>query len=117
MSIKEEFLTADEIEQMFAEERLDNLRQKLIEEAKFRKEHPCYPCDQAVLGIITHSQSAIEELEALREMDQKGLKEKIMQGKFTYSKGELEFRIKEHKDWIQKNWDRYTNCCNTGYIE
>ncbi len=51
MSIKEEFLTPEEIEQMLAEERIDYLKQKLIEEAKFKREHPCYPYNQAVLGL------------------------------------------------------------------
>lgn len=75
----------------------------------------CKPCNMAVTGIMTHVDGLIEKMDALVELETFRLQQVEIHG-FTYTRRELEERIKRHKRWIQEDARRYDECCKTGIL-
>ncbi len=94
---------------------MDISKRILMGETEIKKEYPCHPCGIAAVEIAVNAHGAIEALEALRKMDSMGTTETTIQ-KLTFTKSELESKVRKHKCLIEKKLDAYEECCKTGHL-
>lgn len=93
------------------------IQEKEKELLKEEKEKSCLICSDAVLTIMNHSQKIIEDAEAIKEMHKTKTDKIKMKDGLTYTIDDINARIERNKCTIQKNWDRYIQCCKEGKLQ
>ena len=92
-------------------------KQEIAEQKKMlRKDKSCIICSDIVLEMKNRSQIIAEDANAIIEMSRNRTDKIKMKDGITHTMFDLGGRIEINRSIIDKNWDRYIQCCKEGKL-